>query len=109
MQTESSKDYPGQRFGRSAHREPRCHRTLPDAPSMLDPVRGPPLACHSEEGSQQMAASYPDVLEPAQLGPLRLRNRVIEAATFEGMATGAVVSDNLVDYHRQVSEGGESA
>lgn len=46
-----------------------------------------------------MAASYPDVLEPAQQGPRRLRNRVIKAATFEGMTTGAVVSENLVDYH----------
>lgn len=26
----------------------------------------------------------PDVLAPARLGPLRLRNRVIKAATFEG-------------------------
>jgi 2,4-dienoyl-CoA reductase-like NADH-dependent reductase (Old Yellow Enzyme family) len=53
-----------------------------------------------------MAASSPDVLAPAQLGPLRLRNRVIKAATFEGMSAGAVVSENLIEYHRQVSLGG---
>jgi 2,4-dienoyl-CoA reductase-like NADH-dependent reductase (Old Yellow Enzyme family) len=31
-----------------------------------------------------MNATVPDVFAPAQLGPLRLRNRVIKAATFEG-------------------------
>ena len=49
---------------------------------------------------------HPDVLAPARLGSLTLRNRVIKAATFEGMTTGAVVSDELLDYHRNVSRGG---
>ncbi|CAA0089394.1 Metal reductase [Mycolicibacterium vanbaalenii] len=53
-----------------------------------------------------MTVSHPDVLAPAQLGPLRLRNRVIKAATFEGMTAGGVVSENLIDYHRRVSVGG---
>ncbi|TDO09954.1 2,4-dienoyl-CoA reductase-like NADH-dependent reductase (Old Yellow Enzyme family) [Mycobacterium sp. BK086] len=47
-----------------------------------------------------------DVLAPAQLGPISLRNRVIKAATFEGMTPGALVSDALIDYHRAVSAGG---
>src|SRR5262245_33422974 len=47
-----------------------------------------------------------DVLAPAQLGPINLRNRVIKAATFEGMTPGALVSDALIDYHRAVSAGG---
>lgn len=53
-----------------------------------------------------MTQPIPDVLEPAELGPLRLRNRIIKAATFEGMTPGALVSDALIDYHRKVSDGG---
>ena len=41
-----------------------------------------------------------DPFGPAQLGPLRLRNRFIKAATFEGMAEGNLVSDRLIDFHR---------
>ncbi|WP_431236820.1 NADH:flavin oxidoreductase [Mycolicibacterium aichiense] len=48
----------------------------------------------------------PDVLAPARLGPLTLRNRVIKAATFEGMTPGALVSDALIAHHRNVSRGG---
>jgi 2,4-dienoyl-CoA reductase-like NADH-dependent reductase (Old Yellow Enzyme family) len=47
-----------------------------------------------------------DVFAPASLGPLRLRNRVIKAATFEGMTRGGLVSADLVDFHRQVAAGG---
>ena len=43
---------------------------------------------------------------PASLGPLRLRNRVIKAATFEGMSAGGRVSDGLIDFHRAVAAGG---
>ena len=35
----------------------------------------------------------PDPFAPAQLGPLRLRNRMLKAATFEGMAVDNLVSD----------------
>jgi len=48
----------------------------------------------------------PDVLAPASLGPLTLRNRVIKAATWEGMAPGGFVSDALIDYHLAVARGG---
>lgn len=43
---------------------------------------------------------------PAALGPLRLRNRIIKAATFEGMTPDAVVTDSLVDFHRRFAAGG---
>jgi 2,4-dienoyl-CoA reductase-like NADH-dependent reductase (Old Yellow Enzyme family) len=47
-----------------------------------------------------------DVFAPASLGPVRLRNRVIKAATFEGMTRGGLVSDGLVEFHRRVAAGG---
>ena len=48
----------------------------------------------------------PTAFEPARLGPVTLRNRVIKAATFEGASPGGVVTDALVDFHRRVGDGG---
>ena len=48
----------------------------------------------------------PDVLSPASLGPVTLRNRVIKAATFEGMTPEGVVTDELIEFHRRVAAGG---
>ena len=50
--------------------------------------------------------NQPDVFAAASLGPVRLRNRVIKAATFEGMTRGGLVSDELIEFHRQVAAGG---
>ena len=44
--------------------------------------------------------------EPARLGPITLRNRFIKAATFEGASPKGQVTDDLVDFHRRVGEGG---
>ena len=46
------------------------------------------------------------LFEPAQLGPLTLRNRVIKAATFEGVTPEGLVTDSLIDFHRRVAAGG---
>ncbi len=53
--------------------------------------------------SQQDAV---DPFRPARLGPVTLRNRIVKAATFEGRTREHVVSDELVDFHRQVAAGG---
>ena len=44
--------------------------------------------------------------EPFRLGAVALRNRVIKAATYEGMTPGAQVSDALVRHHRALAQGG---
>jgi 2,4-dienoyl-CoA reductase-like NADH-dependent reductase (Old Yellow Enzyme family) len=48
----------------------------------------------------------PDVFQPANLGPVTLRNRILKSATFEGMTKGALVSDELVEFHRRHAAGG---
>ena len=48
----------------------------------------------------------PDPFAPARLGPLRLRNRVLKAATFEGMSPGNVVTGSLIEFHRAIAAGG---
>ena len=48
----------------------------------------------------------PDVFAPATLGPVRLRNRTVKAATFEGRTPHGDVTDGLVDYHLAVARGG---
>ncbi|MBH0775238.1 NADH:flavin oxidoreductase [Nocardia bovistercoris] len=47
-----------------------------------------------------------DVFAPARLGPIMLRNRVIKAATFEARTPDALVTDDLVAFHREVAAGG---
>jgi 2,4-dienoyl-CoA reductase-like NADH-dependent reductase (Old Yellow Enzyme family) len=53
--------------------------------------------------------AIPDVVDPfapAPLGPVTLPNRIIKAATFEGMARDGLVTDRLIDFHRAVAAGG---
>ncbi|NUU22578.1 MAG: NADH:flavin oxidoreductase, partial [Streptomycetaceae bacterium] len=50
--------------------------------------------------------AVPNVLAPAKLGPITLRNRIIKAATFEGVTPDALVTDALIDYHRKPAAGG---
>ncbi|MBI2244248.1 MAG: NADH:flavin oxidoreductase [Nocardioides sp.] len=47
-----------------------------------------------------------DVFAPTALGPVRLRNRTVKAATFEGRAPHGQVTDELIDYHLAVTRGG---
>lgn len=47
-----------------------------------------------------------DPFAPARLGPITLRNRIIKSATFEGVMPDALVTPQLIEYHRKVAAGG---
>lgn len=47
-----------------------------------------------------------DPFAPTTLGPVRLRNRVIKAATSEGRSPDGLVTDDLIDFHRRFAKGG---
>ncbi len=47
-----------------------------------------------------------DPFSPGQLGPITLKNRIIKAATFEGMSIGSKVTPELIEFHRKVAAGG---
>ena len=50
--------------------------------------------------------THVDPFAPTMLGPVSLRNRFLKAATFEGMTPDHVVTDRLIDFHRQMAAGG---
>lgn len=58
----------------------------------------------AEPGSRGQQA--PDVFSPASLGPITLRNRTIKAATYEGLSHNGRVTQDLIDFHLKVAEGG---
>ena len=53
-----------------------------------------------------MSDSLDKCFSPGTLAGLELPNRVIKAATFEGMCPGGVPSERLFAHHRAVAEGG---
>lgn len=52
------------------------------------------------------AKVFTDVFGEAKLGPVTLRNRIIKAATFEASTPDALVTDDLIRYHRLPAAGG---
>lgn len=46
------------------------------------------------------------LFSPASLGPIRLRNRSIRSAAFEGMSPEGKPAQALIDFHRLLAEGG---
>ena len=52
--------------------------------------------------SQQLSVAF----TPGRIGAVRLRNRVIKTATYEGMCPGGIPSEALVNHHRELAAGG---
>ena len=52
------------------------------------------------------SAIPPDVFSPGRIGPLTLRNRVLKAATYEGLSHRGRVTRELVEFHREYAAGG---
>ena len=46
------------------------------------------------------------ILSPTQFGPLTLRNRIVKCATYETRAKDGLVTDALIDWHREMAAGG---
>jgi 2,4-dienoyl-CoA reductase-like NADH-dependent reductase (Old Yellow Enzyme family) len=47
-----------------------------------------------------------DPFSRAALGPITVPNRIVKAATFGGMVSKNVVTEDLIDFHRAVVAGG---
>src|SRR5690349_14374869 len=46
------------------------------------------------------------IFEPLSIGRLRLRNRVIKTATYEGMVVGGMPAATLLRHHVEIARGG---
>jgi 2,4-dienoyl-CoA reductase-like NADH-dependent reductase (Old Yellow Enzyme family) len=46
------------------------------------------------------------VLTPTSIGPLRLANRIVKCATYETRCRDGLVTDALIDWHREFAAGG---
>ena len=53
-----------------------------------------------------MSAGASPLFQPARLGPMAVRNRVIKCGTNEGMSRDGLVTDRLIDFHREFAAGG---
>ena len=67
----------------------------PEAPPLVTAVRKTPRK-----------PPVKPVFKPGKLGPIELRNRVVKSGTNEGMSRDGLVTDRLVDWHREFAAGG---
>jgi 2,4-dienoyl-CoA reductase-like NADH-dependent reductase (Old Yellow Enzyme family) len=65
-----------------------------------------PLILDAFGAPRMKNVTHSDPFGPCRLGPVELRNRVLKAATFEGMSPDNVVTQTLIDFHRRMAAGG---
>jgi 2,4-dienoyl-CoA reductase-like NADH-dependent reductase (Old Yellow Enzyme family) len=53
-----------------------------------------------------MTDAFQRAFAPAKLGSLELKNRFIKAATYEGKSPDGIPGDLLLDFHREIVDGG---
>jgi 2,4-dienoyl-CoA reductase-like NADH-dependent reductase (Old Yellow Enzyme family) len=51
-------------------------------------------------------AEYPILFSPLQVGPLNLKNRIVNSAHQTGFARGGAYTEQLIEYHRERASGG---
>nr|MCW2728402.1 putative oxidoreductase [Aeromicrobium sp.] len=54
----------------------------------------------------QQHPEYPLLFSPLQVGPLTLKNRIVNSAHQTGYARGGAYTDQLIEYHRERARGG---
>jgi 2,4-dienoyl-CoA reductase-like NADH-dependent reductase (Old Yellow Enzyme family) len=59
-----------------------------------------------DEAGPAIARERHAIFMPGTIGGLRLRNRIIKTATYEGMTPGGVPSPALLEHHRRLAAGG---
>jgi 2,4-dienoyl-CoA reductase-like NADH-dependent reductase (Old Yellow Enzyme family) len=59
-----------------------------------------------DANSSDTLRSSPRWSTPFALGPVTLRNRVVKAASFEGRCKANLVTDALIEFHRELAAGG---
>ena len=53
-----------------------------------------------------MSQELEKAFQPASLGKLQLKNRILKAATYEGKTPDGIPGQALLEFHRQVVQGG---
>lgn len=64
------------------------------------------VAVHTQSTDPASRSGAPSPFDPATLGPVRLPNRIIKAATSEGRSPEGLVTRELIDFHLDFVRGG---
>jgi hypothetical protein len=94
----------GKEFSTPAERARRLGR-LTVRPGRL-PLGNANIAVITKAPPSKASACSPQLFSPLQIGPVRLKNRVVSTGHDTMMAAGGTVTDRLVAYHAARAAGG---